>query len=402
MTLDAERLAATLTDWVMTEAREIQGTPALMDAFCRRLLAAGAPVWRVNWQILMLHPQLRGTTLIWHCDRPEVAVVERPHGTENTEDYRASPVRAVIEDGVDGLRHRLELAGPPWPYGILAELKAAGATDYAAMPVRFSGGRRTCATFATRRPGGFAVADLALFDGVLPALGLLLEKLEFQRLAASLLDIYVGRHAGARILSGDIRRGTNAGLRAVLWYCDLRGFTSLADRLLREEIVALLNAYFEVMGNAVQSHGGEILKFIGDAMLAIFPLSDGGAGAEPVIDRAAADLALAAAVDAVRGMAGLNAERAAWGQPTMQCGIALHLGDVMYGNIGAPDRLDFTVIGRAVNLVTRIEGLCKRLDRRVLTSREFAQSCARPLLSCGFQPVRGLKEPVEVFTLAEL
>ena len=339
----------------------------------------------------------------WAKDRPEVLVVERPHGSEATEDYRESPLRAVIEDGVEGLRHRLETLEPPWPYHIIGELKAAGATDYAAMPVRFSGGRRTCATFATRRPGGFAVADLTLFDSVLPALGLLLEKLEFQRLAASLLDIYVGRHAGTRILSGDIRRGTNAGLRAVLWYCDLRGFTSLADRLPREEIVALLNAYFEVMGMAVQSHGGEILKFIGDAMLAIFPLGDenGANTGEPMIDRAAAGLALAAALDAVRGMAGLNAERAAWGQPTMQCGIALHLGDVMYGNIGAPDRLDFTVIGRAVNLVTRLEGLCKRLDRPVLTSAAFAQSCDAPLLSCGFQPLRGLKDPVEVFAVPE-
>ncbi len=398
MTIDAEHSVATLTHWVMTEGREIRETPALMDAFCRRLLAAGAPVWRVNWQILMLHPQLRGTTLIWHCDRPEVLVLERPHGSEHTEDYRQSPLRAVIEDGVEGLRHRLEVLEPPWPYHILGELKAAGATDYAAMPVRFSGGRRTCVTFATRRPGGFSVADLALFDGTLAVLGLLLEKLEFSRLAASLLDIYVGRHAGARILSGDIRRGTNASLRAVLWYCDLRGFTSLADRLPREEVIALLNGYFEVMGSTVQSHGGEILKFIGDAMLAIFPLGDGEP--EPVIDRAAVGLALAAARAAILGLAGLNAERAAWGQPIMHCGIALHLGDVMYGNIGAPDRLDFTVIGRAVNLVTRLEGLCKTLDRPLLTSAAFAESCDTPLLSCGFQPLRGLRDPVEVFTVA--
>jgi adenylate cyclase len=397
MTTDAERPAAAMIDWVMTEGREIQDTPALMDAFCRRLLAMEAPVWRVNWQILMLHPQLRGMALIWHCDRSDVLVLERPHGSENTADYRESPLRAVIEDGVEGLRHRLEHLEPPWPYHILGELKAAGATDYVAMPVRFSGGRRTCATFATRRPGGFTVADLALFDGALPALGLLLEKLELSRLAASLLDIYVGRHAGTRILSGDIRRGTNASLRAVLWYCDLRGFTSLADRLPREEIVALLNSYFEVMGSTVQSHGGEILKFIGDAMLAIFPLGYGKP--EPVVDRAAVRLALAAALAAIEGLAALNAERAAWGQPTMQCGIALHLGDVMYGNIGASDRLDFTVIGRAVNLVTRMEGLCKRLDRLLVTSADFAQNCDTPLISCGFQPLRGLRDPVEVFTV---
>ncbi|CAK0752537.1 hypothetical protein CCP1ISM_4770001 [Azospirillaceae bacterium] len=185
----------------------------------------------------------------------------------------------------------------------------------------------------------------------------------------------------------------------MLWYCDLRGFTSMSERLPREDVVAILNSYFEVMGEAVQSRGGEILKFVGDGMLAIFPL-DGPTAGGPA-GSIATGLALDAGRDAVAGLARLNAERSAWGQPTLQCGIGLHLGDVMYGNIGAANRLDFTVIGPAVNLVTRIEGLCKRLDRPLLTSAVFAACCPSPLLSLGFQPVRGLTEPVEVFGLPE-
>ena len=403
--------AAVLTDWLMTEARDIHGTPALLDAFCRQLLAIGLPLWRVNWQIVMLHPQLRGTTLIWYHDQPEVVVLERPHGSEFTDDYLLSPVKAVIEDGAEGVRQRFEGLNGPWLYPIFTKLKAQGATDYVAMPVPFSGGRRTCATFATRRAGGFTLADLALIDGLLAALGLLQEKLEFERLAQGLLDIYVGRQAGARILSGDIRLGSNASMRAVLWYCDLRGFTTLAERLPREEIVALLNGYFEIMGNAVHARGGEILKFIGDAMLAIFPLtetpfgglaSEGGeSNGETAVTSVICRLALDAARGALDGLRRFNAERAAWGQPTLQCGIAIHLGDVMYGNIGAPTRLDFTVIGSAVNLVTRLESLCKRFDRFVVASSEFAKQEPLEWLSLGFQPVRGLKEPVEVFGLRQ-
>jgi adenylate cyclase len=220
-----------------------------------------------------------------------------------------------------------------------------------------------------------------------------LELMVLKRLAVNVLDTYVGRDAGARILNGDIRRGTGETLRAVLWYCDLRGFTPLADRLPLEDLIGLLNGYFEIMGGAVQARGGEILKFIGDAMLAIFPLPDGTDADARCRD------ALNAAEDAMRQMELRNRERRAWGQPILQAGIALHIGDVMYGNIGAPDRLDFTVIGPAVNLVTRIEGLCRELGRSVLTSAAVAGTCGDRLVPVGHHPVKGLREPVPVFAL---
>ncbi|CAK0768324.1 Adenylate cyclase [uncultured Gammaproteobacteria bacterium] len=387
-------------DWLTHQARMLPGgIPALIDAYCRRLVAQGVPLWRSAWNIRMLHPELRAITYIWWHGQDGVEEIERTHGNEFTHEYLNSPVAAIVDDGADGLRHPIRRMVPPWPYPILGELHRLGGTDYAAWPVLFSSGRRHAATFASNHPDGFTTADLDLIDGTLPVLSTLLEVLALRRLATNLLNIYVGRQAGERILSGDIRRGTGGSLRAVLWYCDLRGFTNLADRLEREDLIALLNGYFEIMDRAVQARGGEILKFIGDAVLAMFPLA--GDSAAPEADALTCALALDAADEAVVGMARLNIERAIWGQPTLHFGIALHLGDVMFGNVGAATRLDYTVIGPAVNLVSRIETLCKRLERTVLTSAAFARACRTRLLSLGLQPVRGKREPVEVFGLAD-
>lgn len=384
--------AQAVIDWLLREGRQSDTIQELMDRFCHRLMAAGLPLLRVVCALPLLHPQIRTIAFFWRRNAENVEVATRPHGTETSTEYLTSPFATLIEDGADGLRYRLEQMEPPWPYPVFAELREQGATDYVAMAVLFAGGRRNVLSFTTDRPGGFSTADLALVDAVLPALGAVLETLALRRLAATVLDTYVGRQSGTRILSGDIRRGTGANVRAVLWYCDLRGFTPLADRLPREELIALLNDYFEIMGGAVEQHGGEILKFIGDAMLAIFPLEDGDhSGAS------ACTKALDAAEDALKAMNARNAERAAWGQPTLRCGIALHLGDVMYGNIGSANRLDFTVIGPAVNLVSRIEGLCNRLDRTILTSAEVAAACAARLVSVGWHPVKGLSDPIEVY-----
>jgi adenylate cyclase len=339
----------------------------------------------------MLHPQIRGISFFWFAGRDKVEEIEREHGTELTPEYLSSPIAAIIDGGADAMRYRIEMLEPPYPYAILGDLKVMGATDYVAMPMRFSTGRVNVATWTSDRPGGFTAEQLTLIYDVMPALSTVLETMALRRLAVNVLDTYVGRDAGSRILSGDIRRGTGETLRAVLWYCDLRGFTSLADRLPLSDLIALLNGYFEIMGGAVQERGGEILKFIGDAMLAIFPLPEGADSDAKCHD------ALDAATDAVHRMEARNRELQTWGLPNLKAGIALHVGDVMYGNIGAPDRLDFTVIGPAVNLVSRIEGLCNRMNRRVLTSEPFSRACLPRLVSLGFQPVKGLKEPVEVF-----
>lgn len=382
-------------DWVLSDARLIPDLPSLLDAFAGKLRAAGVPLMRMTLGLRLLHPQIRFKNYYWRRDEDAVEIVQRGHDAEQSPEYLTSPIAAILDQGAEALRFRIESMEAPWPYPIVGELHAQKATDYVIMAVTFSNGRRNMASFATDRAGGFSTADLALIDGVMPAFVTVVEAITMRFLATTVLDTYVGRRTGERILSGEIRRGSGADLRAVLWYCDLRGFTRLADRLPREELIALLNNYFEAMGGAVETQGGEILKFIGDALLAVFPVPDHGDNG----DEAAARRALTAAGEALSAMHTLNVERAAWGQPILRCGISLHVGDVMYGNIGAPDRLDFTVIGPAVNLVSRIEGLCNRLDRPVLTSAAFADLCPGRLSSLGWHPVKGLAEPVEVYGL---
>lgn len=382
-------------DWILSDARLISGIPGLLGAFAERLRAAGVPLMRMTLGLRLLHPQIRFKNYYWRRDEDAVEIVQRGHDIETSPEYLSSPIAAILDQGAEALRFRIESITPPWPYPIVGDLHAQGATDYVIMAVTFSNGRRNMASFATDRPGGFSTADLALIDGVMPAFVTVVESFALRFLATTVLDTYVGRRTGARILSGEIRRGSGADMRAVLWYCDLRGFTRLADKLPREELIALLNNYFEAMGGAVEAQGGEILKFIGDAMLAVFPVPEDVDNGDDV----AARRALTAAEEALAAMHTLNGERAAWGQPILRCGISLHVGDVMYGNIGAPDRLDFTVIGPAVNLLSRIEGLCSRLDRPVLTSAAFASLCPGRLSSLGWHPVKGLAEPVEVYGL---
>lgn len=386
-----------LLSWLLDEGRQSADIPTLVDAFCRRLGEAGVPLWRLSLGIRLLHPQIRFMSYYWRRHQPAVEAIERAHGTEVSQDYLLSPIYRVVEQGAAALRFRGADLEPPWAFPVLADLKQQGVTDYVVMAMVFSDGRRNAASVATDRPDGFSAAELALIDAVLPALSAVIETLTLRRLAATVLDTYVGRQAGTRILSGDIRRGSGAELRAVLWYCDLRGFTALADRLPRDALIALLNGYFEIMAGAVEARGAEVLKFIGDAMLAIFPLP--GDGTSKADETHACTLALDAARDALARMAERNAERSAWGEATLRCGIALHVGDVMYGNIGSASRLDFTVIGPAVNLVTRIEGLCKRLDRPLLASAAFAAALPRPMAAAGNHAVPGLAEPVQVFEL---
>ncbi|QJE74373.1 adenylate/guanylate cyclase domain-containing protein [Aerophototrophica crusticola] len=389
--------AAPVVAWLLAEGYHLSTAPTLLEGFLAHLRALGLGIDRCSLNVRLLHPQIRGITYTWRSDRDGVEQVNREHGVEHTPGYKTSPIAAIMEDGSEGIRVPMGRVPPPYGFPIVDELAAEGFTDYAAMPLLFSNGRRNVFSVATRRPEGFTTDELALLYASLPALTVLLETRMLRLLASNLLNTYVGPGAGQRILDGDIRRGSGLTIGAVLWFCDLRGFTVLADTLPIGQLIALLNNYFEIMGGAVQRRGGEILKFVGDAILAIFPLDPAGGDA----DRAAkCALAMGAAEEAMAGMEAVNAERAAWGIPQLGAGIAMHVGDVLYGNIGTTDRLDFTVIGPAVNLVTRLEGLTRTLDRPLLTSAEFAAAWPGDRLkSLGYHPVKGLKEPVEVFGL---
>jgi adenylate cyclase len=382
-----------LVDWVLTEHSRTTDGLALFDALCWRMVGHGIPLWRANLSIMTLHPQIRGLGFRWWRERGVSEEFRVKHGIERHTDYLESPMRPAIEDGVT-VRIRLEDdAAALERYPLLKTFRDAGGTDYLACPLHVFAGRHRVVTWATDRPGGFTDAHIAAIQAILPAIAVVVESMTSQRLSAVLLDTYLGRTIGRHILAGEIFRGQGRHLRAALMAVDLRGFTALADRMPGEELIQLLDDYFDAVAASVHGQGGEILKFVGDGVLAIFE-PDGRS------ERDAVTAALAAGEETLRRLDITNNNRAAVGQELIAIGIGLHLGDVIYGNVGAVDRLDFTAIGPAVNLVCRLEGLTKRMGRPLLVSESFAQAYGRPLLSLGFQPVRGLSEPQEVFAPA--
>ncbi|MDH3474264.1 MAG: adenylate/guanylate cyclase domain-containing protein, partial [Rhodospirillales bacterium] len=281
---------------------------------------------------------------------------------------------------------------------ILHDLKAEGWSDYYMTALPFSVSTANAIGFSTGRPGGFSDLDIATVEASLPAFGAVMEMAHLRRTARTLLQTYLGAEPGERVLAGAIKRGDGEVIDAVLWYCDLRDFTPLSESLPLGEVIALLNDYFETMARPVKARGGQILKFIGDAMLAVFPL--GGHNAAGACTACIA--ALETAEQALAGLAELNRPRLAAGKPALRAGVALARGEVMYGNIGDPERLDFTVIGPAVNLATRLEDLTRdlKLDPPIVYTARVAEDSQRPSRSLGRFPLKGIGEPQEAFTLA--
>jgi adenylate cyclase len=378
--------------WILCEGPRIDSEVKLFDELCWRLLGDGIPLWRANLHIGTLHPQTRGFGLRWWRERNVIEKYRVLHGSEATDDYLRSPIRGTIERGI-AFRRRLDEATPEYP--LLTRIRQAGGTDYFALAINRVSGRFPVVAWATDRPGGFGPADIAALETINPALAAIIETRALRQIRDNLLDTYLGPQAARRVLAGQIRRGQGERLRVVIMASDLRDFTGLSDRLPPEEMIELLDDYFEAISSSVRAHGGEILKFAGDGVLAIF-MADDHQDFAPAALRA-----LEAATGALDRFETINKARRARGQIGVRTGIGLHFGEVTYGNVGATDRLDFTVIGPAVNLAFRIEGLTKRLLKPLLTSRAFAEICPRPLASLGSHPVRGLYQPEEVFGLPE-
>jgi adenylate cyclase len=378
--------------WLLVEGPHIDSGVELFDELCWRLLGDNVPLWRGTYHVGVLHPQFRSFGLRWLRDRKIVEEYRILHGSEETDEYRLSPIRATIERGT-AFRRRLDQPVPEFP--LLEKIRKAGGTDYFALPLNRIFSRFPAVTWATDRPGGFSDADIAKLEDFKPALAAIAETRAERRISASLLDTYLGPQAGRRVLAGQILRAQGERMRAVIMMTDMRNFTGLSDRLPGDTVIELLDDYFDAIVSPIQENKGEVLKFMGDGVLAIFPAEDDE-------DFAPSSLrALAAATQGLERLAAVNQSRRERNQPELRTGIGLHLGEVIYGNVGAADRLDFTVIGPAVNLASRIEGLTKRLWRPLLTSSAFAEICPRRLVSLGFHPVRGLYQPEEVFGLPD-
>lgn len=402
MTPTTDSVAKPIIQWLLSEGWHLPEPDDLVAGLCERALAVGLPLFRCRITIRTLHPEIVGVSYTWTRTTGEVERFEAKHELLQSDLYLKSPLAAIHDEGAGGIRRRLDIPDALLDYPILEDLKAEGATDYVAMPYYFTDGSVNTITFAADRPGGFTTAELSAISEVVDVLARLLEVHAMRRTARTLLDTYLGKHSGERVLQGLIKRGDGEDIHAVIWFCDLRGSTPLAESMPRQEFLALLNSYFECMAGAVLDHGGEVLRFIGDAVLAIFPID---APAVPTPEKCpihcgACENALTAARDAIARVERLNAEMVERGEQPIGFGIGLHMGDVTYGNIGTPGRLEFSVIGPAANEAARLESMCKELDRPLLISETFARVLPGRWESLGQHSLRGVGQTREIFTVA--
>ena len=389
-----------LIDWLIVVGWEITEAIELVAALARTMNRAGMSVARLRVSLRTLHPQFIGIAYTWHRATDAVEVTRPPHSILLEEAYMQSPLAAIYE-GAGAIRRRLDTPDPRLDYPILVDFKAEGITDYVAMPLRFADGRISALTLGSDRPGGFFVNELAMIYEALPVLARICEAHALRMTVQTVLDTFLGPASGERVLKGLIRRGDAEDIHAVLWYSDLRNSTGLADRLPRRTYLKLLNDYFDCTAGAVVDRGGQVLSFIGDAVFAIFPIGASGVAVEDSPAYAAAIAAATeAAENAVFRLAELNTTRRQSARPPLAFGVALHLGDVSYGNIGVEQRLDFTVIGAAANEVARLARLCKTLNRPILVSAALARATPVPFVSLGVHRLRGVRTAQEVFAPA--
>ncbi|MGO8801288.1 MAG: adenylate/guanylate cyclase domain-containing protein [Roseiarcus sp.] len=391
---------AGLASWIAEAGLEGPAETALVQGFCERAVAAGLPLARALVFIDTLHPVYEGRLFRWERSQPEATV--SPYGRsaegEAAERWRASPFYRLLASGESLLRRRIT-ADNQTEFDNFPELRAASITEYVAIISRFAAdraiGEMDCvySSWMTDRADGFDDGDIAALERLMPFFALAVKCASLGRIAETLVETYLGRDAGRRVLQGRIARGVADRIEAVLWFSDLRNYTRIADTSPPEQIIPLLNDYADAIVSAIHENAGDVLKLIGDGVLAIFPAGD----------RARACAAALDAANAARQAVGaLNARREGQGLPATDMYLGLHIGEVFYGNIGSKERLDFTVIGPAVNEVSRIAAMCRSVDQPVLISAAFAAAVAdqpRPLASVGRYALRGVARPQELFTL---
>ena len=407
----AEDEIEALNAWLAKAGLRGEAEATLVNGFCERAVAAGVPISRALLLVDTLHPIYEGRLVRWGYGPSEPAVRDygRTHLPEGTTDryllaeqseqiarWRASPFFRMLQTGESWLRRRVT-AESEAEFPVLQDYRAAGMTDYLAIISRFAPegviGEMECiySSWTSAHPDGFTDAQIAALKRVVPTLALAIKAAALSRMTATLMETYLGRDAARRVLSGRIMRGVADRIDAVIWFSDLHGFTRITDTA-PEQIIPLLNDYADVIVSAIHTKGGDVLKLIGDGILAIFT------GA----DRAhACESALAAAMAARSKVAALNERRAREGLPVTEMYLGLHAGEVFYGNIGSTERLDFTVLGPAVNEASRIAAMCRSVEQPLLVSEVFANvGCIRSrLVSVGRYALRGVAQPQELFTL---
>jgi len=375
--------------WTHDPSAGARDLSVLLDELVTRMREAGLPVSRAHLALPTLHPEFLAHSAVWREDGPtEEGAWDRTTGQLPT--FVEAPLRPLMEGETDRIEvPDLSRGGDALPN--VDELRRDGVTGYLAYSVSLEGGAFGTFTLSTRAPGGFTEDHRQMLRPIRSAIRGVLSLHVLRGITENICRAYIGPQTGPRVLAGEIERGSITTLRAVVWFCDLRGFTALTEELGAVEVVTVLNEFFAIVGAAVQGQDGEILKFIGDAALAIFRI-DGD-------DEGPVQRAFAAARAALRGVERWNADRVSAGAARLGFGIGLHLGEVSYGNIGAPGRLDFTVIGPAVNQASRLESLCGATGEPLLASAEFAAMLGAGLVGKGRHQLKGISSAVPVFGL---
>jgi len=381
---------APVAAWLMIEGRRITDPMELLQLLAGRLDAAGARVDRLGFTSTTIHPQLLAWGVYW-TRRDGARHFSGQHGSQNSDAFIGSPVQFVYQHKRP-FRRRLDTLDEARDHALLHELRAEGMSDYVALPLEFGSGAVNFLTVATMAEAGFTDEDLERFAALANLLAPLVEIIQGRRMTLGLLDAFVGPRISERILEGQVKRGDGERIEAAFWYSDLRGFTALSESLPAAELLQLLNEYFENCAAAAAARGGEILQFIGDAILIVFEIK------RPEDEAAVCEAALDAAIDAFASIAVVNHRRRRAGQPEISFGLGLHLGTVTHANVGSPNRLAFNVVGPAVNKTARLQSMSKQAGAPLLLSKEFAAHVRRPLRSIGHFDLRGISGPQEMFT----
>jgi adenylate cyclase len=387
-----------LCAWITEAGLAGQSETATLEGFCERALELGIPLARANVVIDTLHPVYEGRAFVWRCQTRKTSLSEFGRGSSESKRWENSPFYYLEFNDEPMLRRRIS-ADTEKEFPIFPELRAEGITDYVAIINRFAAegivGHMDCvySSWATDEPSAFRDSDVDDLIRLTPLLALTLKAASLARIAATLVETYLGRDAGRRVLEGRIARGVAEQIDAAIWFSDLRGYTRLTDSAQPTEIIPLLNDYADAIISAIHDHGGDVLKLMGDGVLAIFT----------ALDRTqACEAALSAAEDAPQRIAEVNQRRIANHLPITELYLGLHVGEVFYGNIGSHERLDFTIVGPAVNEVSRIASLCRSVDQPLLVSSAFAAALAdsrERLVSVGRYALRGVSRPQHLFTL---
>ncbi|MBI3707783.1 MAG: adenylate/guanylate cyclase domain-containing protein [Proteobacteria bacterium] len=391
---------ADLVAWTTEAGLKGEAETELVTGFCERMMALGLPLARVSFVIDTLHPVYEGRAVLWRRGGNETKLIEygRTETGEASESWKRSPFFYLLDSGEKFMRQRL--AGKSErEFAIFPELREMGLTDYTAFVSSFGVDDAPrimdgiCSSWCTDSKPGFRDADIADLRRTVPLVAMALKSASLTHIAETLVNTYLGRDAGRRVLRGHIARGVADRIETVLWFSDLRGFTRITDSAAPDQIIPLLNDYAEAIIAAIHDQGGDVLKLMGDGVLAIFTGDDRSRACRQ---------ALAAAGAAAGNIEALSQRRLAAELPTTEMYLGLHVGEVFYGNVGSKDRLDFTVVGPAVNEVSRIAALCRSVDRTVLLSSAFAAALGGAdsrLVSVGRYALRGVSRPQDLFTL---